>query len=1449
MRDLHRYSYSVLLCLDSRFVAHRAVRVFSAPAPNRPTHASPPAHPFRLALALIAGGIAALLSLALSNLTPSIAQAAPSARPLLTIITGTTSITHTANTTHQMHVYGNGRITNRFLTPDGSEGGRNQIDQDGGDPNATTIAVLFDQHAWTTNTVDVGAQGEFEQITPITLQTASTMPGFIEDTYVVYASRVLSYQIAQQTLASASDNCVVMRLSIRNTSSAVTLTGGILLYMVDIDVAHNQTGDLGFYDLTRRLVYQTDYNNASPHPGFAMGVSLLEGSWRGYSVLGGSGYPTLDADIAREMITPTNVVTNGNNDVSVVVANIPDLNPGEDAVLAFGLCAMTAETEAAAAAAMIEGFDRMIRLSAAKTATPIAGSSVAAGDLITYSVLISNTGCWPVHNIMVTDAIPLPTELVTYAVSQGSITAGDRLVTATIGSLDPQSGTVTLALVVRPSITLTHGTVISNQAHVRGNCVITNTNVVTHQIVNAPVLTITKHSEPAVSVGAGERLTYTIVVSADGQGYANGVVVSDTLPANTQFVPDSISLTPPDAGVVGTAPPTLATGLIIQAGRSVTVTFAVTVSAPLTAGTVITNVAAVTSTAELIPKTAIVTNTVLKADLAIAKYSTPKPATFGEAITYTIIVSNPGQSHVVGAVVSDVIPSDIGAVSWTCSASSGSACTTSGFGDIADTVTLLAGGRLTYTVTGTLSPGAPATLVNTATVTVSPGITDVAPADNTAVDINIPLSRVNLRLSKSGIPATAAPGGAITYTIVVSNSGEIEATGSVVSDTLPENTSFVPGSITLDPPGAGMPGTAPPILASGLTIPAGQEVTVTFVVTVATPLMSGTVITNTASVTCTQRPVPVQGTVTNTVIGTPRVSIAKDGPANATVGSTAVFTFTVSNPGNTPLRNVTVQDNVAGLAVYMSGDDGDGWLESHETWIYTAGYVVQPDDPNLLTNTATVTATDALGVPASASASHTTDVAFAPVLTITKSGPPWGGAGQTLTFTFTVSHTPTSDGSPVGNLAVSDSLAGTATYVGGDGDGDGRLDLGETWTYTANYTVQPADPDPLPNTATVTGTDGDGDPLSASATHSTPIARLVASKSSQDANDPLLYPGDTLIYSVVVTNTSVTLIQTNVTITDTVPLSTTLVGGSAQSNGSVSELGSTVVARIAQLTPGQVLTLTFRVTVNPATHGQVIVNQAEIASEQLPSPPQPPPTTDVVASTGPALTFAKWASPEAARSRDTWTQYHFQVSNSGTVTLIDIQVVDNRLGVVGNAASLAPGESALFTRWVPISADTYNVATATAQAPGYPGTISASDDAFFDVIEGLSLVLDVSVEPQTIAARQVVTYAFTLTNTSSDWMVNGVITDTVYGEIAGGLTLAPGAVYTRVLTKQPTFTTTNTAFARGRSRLGDVVTASDSATVIVIPNHILYLPLVARQYTAIPDHTLHLPLVMRQTPP
>ncbi len=684
-----------------------------------------------------------VILLGLPSPTPR-ALAAPLPRPLAAT---TVVVTHTTATTHEMSVYGDGRITRQFKTDDGSADGRNLIDQNFDDPLATTLAVLFNQHS-VTDVLDVGVQNDFIPLQSITLNTPSSFPGYNEDTLAVYASRVLSYQITQRTLASYNDNCVVMELDILNTGSQ-NLTDGKLLYMVDIDVAHSSTGDLGFYIPDRRLVYLRDENSASSIKGFAMGVSLIEGEWWGYDVDGFS-YPTDRADLKTAMLTPTNIIDDGPNDVLWIVANLPDLEPDETTPLAFALCAQNKPTEQEAGEVIEETFNHLANLSVVKAAIPAAGSTVTAVEPLGYTIALSNTGSRYVSNIVITDTIPAGTELLNFNVTQGTITAANGLVTATIGRLDPTSGTVTMTLVVKPVMTITDGTLLSNQAFVRSEPVITQSNVVTHWVTNRPVLTVDKRVYPSGPVSPGQVLTYTVVVANEGQGYAIGVKIDDPLPVNTGYISDSLVLLPAGAGLQGDGPPLLASGLVISPGDAVTVSWAVTVTDQLVSDTVITNTASVTAPQIPALLTDSVTTTVFVIPSVQVVKTGPAAANVGQTVVFTFTVTNPGGMPVRVTAVEDDLAGPGNLVS----------------GDVNEDGWLDLTETWLYTASYVVPPTAPPILINTVVVTAENFLVTRTATATHSTDISgyAPV----LFVDKKG-PLTTTVGAAIDYQFWVIN--------------------------------------------------------------------------------------------------------------------------------------------------------------------------------------------------------------------------------------------------------------------------------------------------------------------------------------------------------------------------------------------------------------------------------------------------------------------------------------------------------------------------------------------------------------------------------------------------------------------------------------------------------------------------------------------------------
>ncbi len=479
--------------------------------------------------------------------------------------------------------------------------------------------------------------------------------------------------------------------------------------------------------------------------------------------------------------------------------------------------------------------------------------------------------------------------------------------------------------------------------------------------------------------------------------------------------------------------------------------------------------------------------------------SGPASASVGDTVTFTFTVTNDNVTGDGSPITITGVTDDI----------AGAATYQSG--DDGDNL-LEVGETWTYQATHTTTLTDPDPLVNTVTVTGTDADGDaVTPATDThSLDIDYD---PEIDVVKSG-SATANVGDTVTYSFAVTNENVI-GDGSPISVT----------SVTDD-------------IAGAATYVSGDDgdnllevgETWTYQATHTVGLGDADPLVNTVTVTGTDQdgdPVtPVTDSHSTDVDFNPQLNITKGGPANANVGDTLTFTFLVFHDGTSdgsPVYSVSVTDDVAGSATYVSGDDGDGILQASEIWAYSVTYTVQPTDSDPLINTATVTGTDADGDPITpATDTHSTNLDYAPAMSVAKSGPATANLGDTVAYTFSVTNdNVTGDGSPITVTGVTDDIAGAATYQSGD-DGDNLLEVGETWTYQASHTITLSDPDPLINTVTVTGTDQDGD-LVANATDShtldigfTPAIDVVKSGPAGAS------VGDTVTYTFSVTNDNAT---------------------------------------------------------------------------------------------------------------------------------------------------------------------------------------------------------------------------------------------------------------------------------------------------------------------------------------
>ena len=164
-----------------------------------------------------------------------------------------------------------------------------------------------------------------------------------------------------------------------------------------------------------------------------------------------------------------------------------------------------------------------------------------------------------------------------------------------------------------------------------------------------------------------------------------------------------------------------------------------TFSAPiLSSQTLLTFTLVVTNSIGQVSAPDLITITVqpVIADLGISVTDGQSYAIAGDPITYTIVVTNAGPDAANSAVVTDTLPEIVSNVTWTCVASGGSCGALSGSGNLSTTVNLSAGGVITFTIGGRLSPSATGTLINTAYVSHP---TDPDPNNSSAADSDIVL--------------------------------------------------------------------------------------------------------------------------------------------------------------------------------------------------------------------------------------------------------------------------------------------------------------------------------------------------------------------------------------------------------------------------------------------------------------------------------------------------------------------------------------------------------------------------------------------------------------------------------------------------------------------------------------------------------------------------------------
>ena len=364
----------------------------------------------------------------------------------------------------------------------------------------------------------------------------------------------------------------------------------------------------------------------------------------------------------------------------------------------------------------------------------------------------------------------------------------------------------------------------------------------------APGVDVGVRMVPASGTAAqGIAFTYALTVTNSGSLPANGVSVTDVLPAGVDFV----SAVASQGTCSGTSILVCSLGAMAS---DASVTIQLTVR-PTVVGTIVNTVSVATAEADAnsVNNTASASVVVKVAqdtvDLGVSMTANPNPASVLANLTYVITVTNNGVgtsaiTNMLAAIPVNGTFISVSGSQGTCN--SYAACY---FGSLAS------GASATATIV--IQPKATGVYINTASVHSS--ASDINAANNIATTHVVAnastTSNADLALSMTGRPDPVRKGADLTYTISVRNQGPATATALLVSDTLSPFVSYVSSSAsqgscsatptTVTDTGSSFSRNTTAVACTLGSLANGASTTVTIVVR---PQLTGT-ITNSARVT------------------------------------------------------------------------------------------------------------------------------------------------------------------------------------------------------------------------------------------------------------------------------------------------------------------------------------------------------------------------------------------------------------------------------------------------------------------------------------------------------------------------------------------------------------------------------------------------------------------------
>ena len=858
---------------------------------------------------------------------------------------------------------------------------------------------------------------------------------------------------------------------------------------------------------------------------------------------------------------------------------------------------------------------------------------VTAGQLLTYTLTLTNNGPSDATGVRASDPLPAGTTFVSATTTHGTVSVANGVLTGAVGNL-ANNATEIVTVVVRVNSSTT--TNLSNTATVTGNETdpVPGNNSATEPtaVITRTDLAITKRDD-VDPVTAGQLLTYTLTLTNNGPSDATGVRASDPLPAGTTFVSATTT-----HGTVSVANGVL-TGAVGNLANNATEIVTVVVRVNSSTTTNLSNTATVTGNeADPVPgnnsatePTAVITST----DLELVKTDDADPVTAGQNLTYTLFVTNHGPSDATGVVVTDPLPA--GTTFLSATTNHGTFSVTNGtvtgnIGNLANQATA------TITVTVRVAGDVSGTISNTGTVTGNQP--DPNPANNRGTVPTLVVKRIDLAIDKSDNVDPVTAGELLIYTLVTTNNGPSDATGVIVSDPIPAGTTYVSSTTT-----QGTVAAANNLLTANLgNLANGAIATITVTVRVNSNRTTGLI--DTATVT---------GNETDTVPGNNSDSeptavvtradleiVKTDNASPVTAGTPLTYTLLVTNHGPSDAAGVIVSDPLPTGTTFVSATSSQGTF-SVSNGVVTANVgnvpnngtatvfitvLVAPSLTSELSNTATVTGTTPDPDPRNNQSNKRTPVTPKIDLEIQKSDDADPViAGQFLTYTMLVlNHGPSNatgvivlDPLPAGLTFVSaTSTQGSVNFANGILSANvGSMNVDGAATITLKTTVNSSTTGKLSNTASVTGNETDFNLSNNQATEPTTVVTLTDLAINKSVSATPVEYSVPFTYTLLVSNNGPSD-STGVTIVDALPAGLVL-DSATTTRGTVSTVNGTITANIGNLASSATTTVTLTVHSMGTVTG-TITNTATVSGRET--------ETTLANNTSQAVTFLE---PRRAR--------------------------------------------------------------------------------------------------------------------------------------------------------------------------------------------------------------------------